>query len=95
MSGWAQRLAPVQAATTKAGLARWTPHDLRRTVRTGLGRLGVDQEIAELMLNHGPGDELAAIYDRGDYWARRQEAAERWAKHVLRLVATTAAVETG
>jgi integrase len=57
MSGWAQRLAPVQAATTAARLARWTPHDLRRTMRTGLGRLGVDQETAELMLNHAPGDE--------------------------------------
>jgi integrase len=95
MSGWAQRLAPVQAATAEAGLAHWTPHDLRRTVRTGLGRLGVDQEIAELMLNHAPGDELAAIYDRGDYWARRREAAERWARHVLGLVADPAAPDAG
>jgi integrase len=94
MSGWSQRLAPVQAATAKAGLAPWTMHDLRRTVRTGLGRLGVDQEIAELMLNHAPGDELAAIYDRGDYWARRKEAAERWARHVSGLVAD-AAPESG
>jgi integrase len=94
MSGWTQRLAPILAATARAGLARWTLHDLRRTVRTGLGRLGVDREIAELMLNHAPGDELAAAYDRGDYWARRQEAAERWAKHVFRLVAPPKASET-
>jgi integrase len=94
MGGWTRRLAPIQAATARAGLARWTLHDLRRTVRTGLGRLGVDQEIAELMLNHAPGDELAAIYDRGDYWARRQEAAERWAKHVLGLVEDAVAPET-
>jgi integrase len=86
MGGWTRRLAPIQAATARAGLARWTLHDLRRTVRTGLGRLGVDAEIAELMLNHAPGDELAAIYDRGEYQQQRVEAADRWASHVRELV---------
>jgi integrase len=95
MSGWTQRLAPIQAVTAKAGLAPWTMHDYRRTVRTGLGRLGVEPEIGELMLNHAPGDELAAIYDRGDYWVRRQEAAERWATHILGLVADAATPEAG
>lgn len=83
MSGWTQRLAPVVKDTTEYGLAHWTLHDLRRTVRTGLGRLGVDQEIAELMLNHAVSDELQAVYDRGDYWAKRVDAAARWARHVL------------
>ena len=64
----------------------WTPHDLRRTLRTGLGRLGVDRVIAELLLNHAVSDELTAIYDRGDYWRARVEAAGRWADHVMRLV---------
>src|SRR4051794_20237112 len=86
MSGWGQRLAPLQKATAQAGLESWTLHDLRRTVRTGLGRLGVEPEIAELMLNHAPRDELASIYDRGDYWTRRREAADRWAQHVVEKV---------
>ena len=86
MSGWTQRLAPLQKATIQAGLGSWTLHDLRRTVRTGLGRLGVEPEIAELMLNHAPRDELASIYDRGDYWTRRREAADRWAQHVIEKV---------
>src|SRR5262249_35450986 len=30
----------------------WTLHDLRRTVRTGLGMLGVAPHIAEAVLNH-------------------------------------------
>ena len=83
MSGWSKRLAPIQAATTKAGLARWTLHDLRRTVRTGLGHLGVDAQIAELLLNHAVSDELQAVYDRGDYWIKRADASARWARHVL------------
>lgn len=86
MSGFTQRLAPVQAASARAGLARWTLHDLRRTVRTGLGRLGVDPQVSELLLNHAISDELSATYDRGDYWRQRVEAAHRWARHVLGLV---------
>jgi integrase len=86
MSGWAKRLKPLQSATSSRGLEHWSLHDLRRTMRTGLGRLGVDQTVAELMLNHAPGDELAAVYDRGDYWGLRQDAASRWARHVLALI---------
>ena len=33
-------------------LPPWRLHDLRRTMRTGLGRLGVAPHIAELVLNH-------------------------------------------
>jgi hypothetical protein len=38
---------------------------------------------AELLLNHAVSDELTAVYDRGDYWCARVEAASRWATHVL------------
>ncbi|ELV7516480.1 tyrosine-type recombinase/integrase [Photobacterium damselae] len=32
----------------------WSPHDLRRTVRTGLARLRVPNEVAEAVLGHAP-----------------------------------------
>jgi integrase len=86
ISGWSKRLPPVYELTAAAGMAPWTPHDLRRTMRTGLGRLGVDRDVSELLLNHAISDELAAIYDRGDYWQKRVEAAARWADHVMQLV---------
>jgi integrase len=82
MTGWSKRLPRVYARTEAAGMAPWTLHDCRRTMRTGLGRLGVDRVIAELLLNHAVSDELAAIYDRGDYWRKRVKAAARWAAHV-------------
>lgn len=82
LTGWSKRLPPVYKLTTAAGMAPWTPHDLRRTVRTGLGRLGVDRVVAELLIDHAISDELAQIYDRGDYWHLRVEAAQRWADHV-------------
>ena len=36
----------------KHGVAAFTPHDLRRTGRTGLARPGIKVDIAERVLNH-------------------------------------------
>jgi integrase len=83
MTGWSKRLPPVYELTAKAEMKPWSPHDLRRTVRTGLGRLGVDRVVAELLIDHAISDELEAIYDRGDYWHLRVEATGRWADHVM------------
>jgi integrase len=86
MTGWSKRLPPVYKATAKAGMDYWTPHDLRRTMRTGLGKLSVEQIVAEMLLNHALSDELTAIYDRAEYWQQRVDAAGRWATHVMGLV---------
>jgi hypothetical protein len=40
----------------------WTLHDLRRTVRTGLGKLGVQPHVAEAALNHLPPLDLWASH---------------------------------
>jgi integrase len=54
---------------------RFTPHDLRSTARSHLGRLGVDLLIAERCLNHSLGG-LVAIYDQHDYLVERRVAIE-------------------
>ena len=33
-------------------IEHWSPHDLRRTVRTGLARLGCPNEVGEAILGH-------------------------------------------
>jgi integrase len=53
------------------GIARWAPHDLRRTVRTQLSRLGCPGDIAEAVLGHIDADE--DVYDRFDYKPQRLE----------------------
>ncbi|HEX7005689.1 MAG TPA: integrase arm-type DNA-binding domain-containing protein [Alphaproteobacteria bacterium] len=83
MTGWLKRLPDAYAATSAEGVAPWSPHDLRRTMRSGLGRLGVDHIVAELLLDHAISDELARIYDRGSHWQRRVEASQLWADHVF------------
>ena len=64
----------------------WTLHDLRRTVRTGLGKLGVQPHVAEAVLNHLP-PVLIRTYDRNTYMAEKKAALEAWAAHLKVAVA--------
>ncbi|MCV9937721.1 integrase family protein [Boseaceae bacterium BT-24-1] len=83
MSGWTQHVAKVR----KASGVHFTLHDFRRTMRTGLTRLGVDEDTAEMMLGHQRGTELDRIYDKHDRWQARVDAAKRWTDFVETLAA--------
>jgi integrase len=63
-------------------LPHWTLHDLRRTMRTGLGRLGVPPHIAELAINHVKAG-IVAVYDRYRYEPEIADALVQWAEHVM------------
>ena len=64
----------------------WTVHDLRRTVRTGLGELGIQPHIAEAVLNHIP-PKLIRTYDRNKYESEKRDALDKWAAHLKLAVA--------
>jgi integrase len=59
----------------------WTLHDLRRTVRTGLGKLGIQPHVAEAALNHLP-PKLIRTYDRNTYATEKRDALDKWASHL-------------
>ena len=61
-------------------------HDLRRTVRTGLGTLGVVPHVAEAVLNHLPA-KLIRTYDRNTYTADKKAALDSWATHLAVAIA--------
>jgi integrase len=65
--------------------APWRLHDLRRTMRTGLGRLGVAPHVAELVLNHVK-KGMIAVYDKHRYHGEIAAALALWADHVMALV---------
>jgi integrase len=64
----------------------WTLHALRRTVRTGLGALGIAPHIAEATLNHLP-PKLIRTYDRNTYAAEKRDALDKWAAHLKIAIA--------
>ena len=59
----------------------WTPHDLRRTVRTGLSRLRCPNEIAEAVLGHARGG-IEGTYDLHSYEDECREWLQVWADHL-------------
>jgi integrase len=80
ISGWTQ----LVGALNRSGGVDFDLHDLRRTFRTGLSRLGVDTETAELALGHARSD-LEAIYNRDLATDTLRDAFDRWASHVTRI----------
>jgi integrase len=81
----ARAKAAAAAGARPASLVPWTVHDLRRTVATGLQRLGVRLEVTEAVLNHISGSRrgIAGIYQRHDWAAEKRAALEGWGAHVL------------
>jgi integrase len=71
-----------------SGVTDWTLHDLRRTVASGLQRLGVRLEVTEALLNHRSGSMagIVGVYQRHDYADEKRDALARWADHVDAMV---------
>ena len=63
-----------------------TPHDLRRTVATGLARLGVVREDRMAVLAHVAGDIHGAVYDRYERLKEKRVALAAWEQHVAALI---------
>ncbi|EFQ7416159.1 tyrosine-type recombinase/integrase [Salmonella enterica] len=59
----------------------WTPHDLRRTVRTGLSRLQCPNEVAEAILGHTKGG-MEGIYNLYKYDSECKRWLQVWANYL-------------
>jgi integrase len=64
--------------TAKPAVRRFTPHDLRSTVKLHLRALGVPRDISEMCLNHKLSG-VEGICDRHTYFHERREALGKWA----------------
>jgi integrase len=75
-----------------SGVTGWRLHDLRRTCVSGMARLGIAPHVADKILNHQAGtiSGVAAVYQRHEFLAERQEALKRWGTHVARIVSEAA-----
>jgi integrase len=82
-SSWSTSTAAFRRLASP--LAPWTLHDLRRTLRTGMGVLGVPPHIAELVIGHAKAG-IQAVYDKHRYEPEIKRALALWANHVLAVV---------
>jgi integrase len=68
-----------------SGIAAYTLHDLRRTVRTRLAELGVLPFVAELVIGHAQ-TGIHADYDLHRYDAEKRDALERWERRLIKII---------
>jgi len=73
----------------KVTLPEWRLHDLRRTARTGLSKLGVSPDIGEMVLGHAIGG-IRGVYDRYGFLPEKRAAIEKWGSHVMGLLSPPA-----
>jgi integrase len=92
-TGWGVSKAGLDRRLEAAGhrLEPWRLHDLRRTMRTGLGALGVAPHVAELAINHVR-KGIESVYDKHRYEGEIRIALTLWGNHVLALKGRTATV---
>jgi len=73
-------------------VGEWRLHDLRRSVATGMGKLGVLPHVVECVLNHQSGfrSGVTGIYNRNPYEREVRAALALWADHVRSIAEGTA-----
>ena len=66
----------------KPEVRRFTPHDLRSTMKSHMRALGVPRDISEMCLNHKLSG-VEGIYDRHTYFEERKDALAKWAAFLM------------
>jgi integrase len=87
IGGFSKMKSRVDAAIGDK-VAPWRFHDLRRTLRTGLGALPIPANVAELCIGHVQ-IGMHKIYDRHSYRAEKARAFELWASKLAEIVEPT------
>jgi integrase len=90
-----QRAKALRGRTKKTGVllldgGEWRIHDLRRTMASRMGDLGIAPYVIEKCLNHAL-DGILRVYQHQEYLPERKAAFERWGAELARLSAGEAA----
>jgi integrase len=90
VNGWSQFMRELRSLVAEElghePEESWSPHDVRRTVRTSFSRLRVPREISELAIGHVKVG-LVRAYDLWEAMDERREAFDKWAE-LLRSIIT-------
>lgn len=94
VSGYSRTKDRLDAAMTVAGaggapaIEHWTFHDLRRTMASGMARLGIQLPVIEKVLNHTSGSfrGIVGVYQRHSYSEEKRTALSAWASFVQSTV---------
>jgi integrase len=91
VTGWSKAkhlLDQAAAQINGAPLAPWRLHDLRRTVATGMQRLGISLQVIEVVLGHLSGSRagVVGVYQRHSFDREKRAALKKWATKIERIL---------
>ena len=73
------------------GMKPWSPHDLRRTARTNMARVGISDEVGEEVVNHiKPG--VVGVYNKYRYDKEKEAALLKWEGLLLEILKNKPAI---
>jgi integrase len=72
---------------------KWVIHDVRRSVASGMARIGIALPVIEKILAHRKGTfaGVVGVYQRHSFLPEMATALQRWADHVEQLVSSKVA----
>jgi integrase len=83
------RISKARKSAGAPEIQSWVLHDFRRTVASGMARLGISENICDRILNHtqiGQQSDVARIYQKYNFLPEIAEALEKWSEHLRRTV---------
>jgi len=85
ISGFSKTKANIDE---QSHVTEWKFHDLRRTLASGMARLGINLPVIEKVLNHSSGSfrGIVGIYQRHSFADEKRHALDAWGAHVMRIV---------
>jgi integrase len=83
-SSWSSYKDVIDAELKKRGhiLAHWIIHDIRRSVATHMGHMGIEPHVIEEVLNHF----RANVYNKSKLEGPKRRALEAWGKYLMKHV---------
>lgn len=93
ISGWSKKKERLDAKAAEIlgveALPEWRVHDFRRTVATGLQRLGIGLQVIEAVLGHVSGSRagIVGVYQRHAFDVEKRQALAQWASELTRMIA--------
>jgi integrase len=79
------KMKDIVDAGMGADVPAFVNHDIRRTLRTNLAALGVDDHVAELVIGHGRRG-LQRVYDQHKYVAEMRAALVAWSNRLATII---------
>jgi integrase len=83
LKSWDKAKAKIDAAT---GLLDWQFRDIRRTVSTGMQRLGISEDVIDAVQAHAKAG-IKRVYQRHKYAAEKRRALQAWGDWITTLPA--------